>query len=122
MTQLIDLKDRSLAQTADIADAIESIELMADVRDQMQQVAQAFGRMQNWVVQIAAFEPVLNRAMRSLQPLVQLGNLRHMDAAELRQVLRTMSDRQDMQYSGTKTDAAPSTADVPPITESALAN
>jgi hypothetical protein len=125
VTQLIDLKDRSISQTADIAASIESLELMADVRDQMQQMAQTFGRMRNWVVEIVAFEPVITRAMRSLQPLVQMGNLRHMNPAELRQVIRTMNEQNELQYSGQSDDGPTASANAPsaapPINEAALA-
>jgi hypothetical protein len=43
---------------------------------------------------------MIARAMRSLEPLTQLGNLRHMNPAELRQVLRTMNEGQGVQISG----------------------
>ena len=123
--QLIALKDRSIAQTADVAAAIESLELMADVRDQLQRVAQTFSSVRQWVVEIVAFEPAINRAMRTLQPLTQLGNLRHMNPAELRQVLRDMNQRGETQWSE-RPAATPATVEspamVPPISDAALAD
>ena len=75
--------------------------------------------------EIVAFEPVITRAMRSLQPLVQMGNLRHMDPAELRQVIRTMKEQNQLQYSGPSENAPTASANTPPalpqINEAALA-
>ncbi len=60
-----------------------------------------------------------------MQPLTQLGNLRHMNPAELRQVLRDMNQRQETQWSD-QPSATPATAEspamVPPINGAALAN
>jgi tRNA C32,U32 (ribose-2'-O)-methylase TrmJ len=121
----VELKDLAISQTGDVADSIEALEAMADVRDQMQQMAHTFARMRNWVTEIVAFEPVINRAMRSLQPLMQLGNLRRMDPAELRQVLRTMSERNEAQFTGEQNvDALPTLGEkpaAPALNEAALA-
>ena len=99
---------------------------MADIRDQMQQMAATYGRMRNWIVEVVAFEPVVKQAMQGLQPLLQLGNLRHMNPAELRQVIRTMNDRHELQYGGTPETAPETAAEKPaaekPILESAQAN
>jgi len=59
-----------------------------------------------------------------LEPLTQLGNLRHMNAAELRQVLRTMNENHGVQISG-EGEASPSkTSDAatPGLNESARSN
>jgi hypothetical protein len=93
MEQLLSLKDQTISQTRNLAEAAENLELMADVQDQMAKIAGSFGRMRHWIVEILAFEPTFNRAMRSLQPLTELGNVRRMSASELRQVIRTMNDR-----------------------------
>jgi DNA repair exonuclease SbcCD ATPase subunit len=134
--KLIELKDRAIGQTGNVTTAIETLELMIDVEDQLAKIGESFGRMRHWITEIVAFEPTFNRAMRSLQPLVELGNLRHMSPTDLRQVIRTMNDRRESrQWTATDSDAtAPQEAspapvaetaepdDVPPIVESARAN
>jgi hypothetical protein len=78
------------------------------------------------VAEIVAFDPVLSRAMHTLQPLLQLGNLRRMNAAELRQVIGTMNKRRQVELSGSPEAAGPTAAEaappVPPIGDSAQAN
>jgi hypothetical protein len=127
--QLIRLKDRTLDQTGDLVTATENLELMIDIQDQMQKVALTFGQMRHWITEIVAFEPTLNRAMRSLQPLVQLGDLRHMNATQLRQVVRNMSNQQVEQATDSAEavaeetqEADSNTAAVPAIGESAATN
>lgn len=109
---------------------------MIDIQDQLAKVATSYGRMRHWITEIVAFEPTLNRAMRSLQPLVELGNLRHMSANDLRQVIRTMNERRESQWSAAPTleeqtaddaNAVPAeegeaTAASQPLLESAQAN
>lgn len=108
--QLIDLKDRALANTGNLASATENLELMMDVHDQLAKIALSFGRMRHWVTEIVAFEPIFNRAMRSLQPLTELGNLRNLNAGELRQVIRTMNDRHTGQLA-VSPEGQPATSD-----------
>ena len=69
--------------------------------------------------------------MRSLQPLVQLGDLRHMNATQLRQVVKNMTNKQDEQLTDAangeavaeeSTEAASNTAAVPATSESAATN
>jgi hypothetical protein len=136
--QLIDLKDQAIAQTEDMATATANLELMVDIQEQFERIAGTFGRMRLWIAEVVAFEPTFNRAMRTLQPLVELGNLRHMNANELRQVVRSLSERRDAQLA--TPDGQPATveaadaadpaldstseqsSDVPPVVESARAN
>jgi hypothetical protein len=122
--QLIDLKDRAVSQTRDLADATANLELMTDVQDQLGKIALSFGRMRHWIVEILAFEPAFNRAMRTLQPLSDLGNLRHMSATDLRQVIRSLNDRREIPWTGPQDalSTIESTAPTPAVDESARAN
>ena len=90
--QLIDLKDRTLAQTGNLPSAIENLELLADVQEQLSHIAQSFGRMRQLVTELLTFEPAFNRAMRALQPLAELSNLRRLSTTDLRQIVRSMSE------------------------------
>src|SRR5262249_20614423 len=99
--QLIDLKDRVVSATPNLATATENLELMGDIQEHLAKVAQSFGQMRHWIIEILAFEPVFNRAIRTLQPLTELGNVRHMNSTDLRQVIRQMNERRGPQWSAT---------------------
>ena len=64
--------------------------------------------------------------MKSLQPLLQLGNLRHMSPSELRQVIRTMNEQREIELTGTPEDESSAAAEaapaVPTLNKSAQAN
>ena len=91
--QLIALKDSIIAQTSNLAEAIETLELAADLDHQVQQAVAAFGKMRHALVEILAFEPGIQRALVILEPLTALGNLRHISGAELRDVARLVRDQ-----------------------------
>jgi ABC-type transporter Mla subunit MlaD len=120
LEQLVDLKNRTINQTRDLAQATESLELMADVHEQLGKIAASFGRMRHWIVEILAFEPAFTRAMRTLQPLTELNNLRRMNPTELRQVLRSLDNRSDTQWTGTDTGTLDSASSTAPVVEGAL--
>jgi hypothetical protein len=88
---------------------------MADVQEQMAKIALSFGRMRHWIVEILAFEPTFNRAMQTLRPLTELGNVRRMSASELRQVIRTMNDRHPGQGGSTAQGSTAETEVTPKI-------
>jgi hypothetical protein len=120
LEQLVDLKNRTINQTGDLAQATESLELMADVHEQLGKIAASFGRMRHWIVEILAFEPAFARAMRTLQPLTELNNLRRMNPSELKQVLRSLDNRSDTQWTGTDAGAMDSASSTAPVVEGAL--
>jgi hypothetical protein len=91
--RLIALKDSIIAQTGNLAEAIETLELAADLDHQVQQAVAAFGKMRHALVEILAFEPGIERALVILEPLTALGNLRHISGAELRDVARLVRDQ-----------------------------
>lgn len=108
---LVDVKDDVLAQTADIADAIETLERTADLTDQYQEATESFAAMQRWLTDVILMEPTLRRAMNTLEPISELGNLRRISQDELRQAAQVV---RDMRRTGiaSKPRAADTTAEV----------
>jgi hypothetical protein len=90
---LIALKTQVLSQTDSLADAVETLELLADLQSQTQKVVGSMGQLRPAMIEILAFEPIVERAVASLRPLIELGNLRRLSTAELRQVARTIADQ-----------------------------
>ncbi len=90
---LILLKDKVLAQTANLAEAIETLELTTDLHEQLEKAVRSFDAMRHAVIEIMAFQPTVERALIALQPLTALGNLRHLSGGDLREVARAMRDQ-----------------------------
>jgi hypothetical protein len=96
---LIALKNRLVAQTSNLAEAIETLELTTDLHDQLEKAVRSFDRMRHAVIEIMAFEPTVERALSALEPLTALGNLRHLNGGELREVARSVRDQRNTEYS-----------------------
>ena len=108
---LILLKDKILAQTANLAEAIETLELTTDLQEQLEKAVRSFQGMRHAVIEIMAFEPTVEKALLALQPLTALGNLRHLNGGELREVARTIRDQRKAEYG--RLPAGPAAAGAP---------
>lgn len=97
---LVDLKDQVVAQTTDLADAVETLETAAELHRQFDDAVHSFDQVRRWMADIVLMEPMIERAMAALRPLVDLGNLRRLDPAELREAARVIAaNRQNDQKS-----------------------
>jgi DNA repair exonuclease SbcCD ATPase subunit len=88
---LVALKDGIIAQTRNLAGAIETLELTSDLDRQFHEAAALFGRFRAWMVELVLLEPTIERAMQTLLPLTELGNLRRLSDDQLRAAARTIS-------------------------------
>ena len=88
---LLSMKDTIISQTANLADAIETLELANDLSNQFQNASSTFEHMRRWMVEVVTMESMLKRAQNALEPLTELGNLRRLDANQLRSIARTIS-------------------------------
>ena len=86
------MKDDVLAQNANIADAIETLERTVDLTDQYQQASKSFDTMRRWLTDVILMEPTVQRAMQTLEPISELGNLRRISQDELRKAAQVVRD------------------------------
>jgi hypothetical protein len=59
-------------------------------------------------------ENTVARAVRTLQPLLELGNLRHIDDEQLRQIARSISAQQATRIGKNDTERVPASKDAAP--------
>ncbi len=90
--ELIDLKDRVLVEGDHVVDAIETLELIAELQTQFERSADTFTQIRNWMGQLMVFEPSIQRAIESLRPLTELGNLRRLSRSQLRDVVSRIGE------------------------------
>jgi hypothetical protein len=88
---LLSLKDQVLAQTDNLADAVETLELTADLHAQLQDAMRQFDGVRRWLVEIVLIEPTIERTMNALRPLTELANLRRLSPGELRHAARAIA-------------------------------
>jgi hypothetical protein len=94
---LLVLKDTVVGQTRDLADAIETLEVTADLHEQFHETVRNFEQMRSWMVELVMLQPTLQRAMVALEPLTELGNLRRVSDDRLREIGRAMRQKEGAQ-------------------------
>jgi hypothetical protein len=93
VTELVTLKDAVVSRTGDLADAIETLELTADMQRRFHEAALSFDEIRHWLVEVVATEPLLQRTRQSIEPLLEMTNLRHLAPQQLRQLASLVSQQ-----------------------------
>ncbi len=88
VTELISLKDKVVSQTKDLKGAIETLELTNELGLRFHEAALSFEHIRHWMIEVAALEPMLQRAKATLDPLLEMGNLQRLSPEALRNVAR----------------------------------
>ncbi|MEM7314414.1 MAG: hypothetical protein AAF497_14800 [Planctomycetota bacterium] len=91
--ELVTLKNAVVSQTGDLADAIETLELTADMQRRFHDAALSFDEIRHWLVEVVATEPLLQRTRQSIEPLLEITNLRHLAPQQLRQLASLVSQQ-----------------------------
>lgn len=113
---LLSLKNQVLEQTTDLAAAVETLEVAADLRRQFETTVQSFEQVRRWMLEFMLLEPTFERVAVVLKPLTELGNIRRLDPAELRQAARVIAKGRTLAPK-TSGQVGPTTASAPTSTE-----
>ncbi len=81
---------QKLSEFPSLAESLESLDLMLDFQNEFIDQIQSLGTMRKSLMEIALMETTLAKAVQVLHPLLELGNLRHMSDAELRNAARNV--------------------------------
>ncbi len=87
------LESEMKAAGGDIAAAIETLELLTDLGQELRDQTQSLGNLRTSLVEIAMMETTIGRAMRVLEPLAQLKNLTRLSDTEIRAAARAILDQ-----------------------------
>lgn len=92
LDDLVGLQDKLNSQTKQVSEAVQTLELLTDLGDQLKEQVDATGSMRKSLMEIVLLESTVNRVARVLEPLTQLGNLRRLSDDELRDAARSVID------------------------------
>ncbi len=87
---LLGIETDLAAQTRAVVDAVQSLELLADLRDEITGHIKMMEGVRRDLVEIALMESAVNRAVRIIEPLAKLGDLRRLGDDELRAAARSI--------------------------------
>ena len=90
---MVAMQESLSGQTGQIAASIENLELLADFQDELTVQMDQVEALRRQLTELMLLETTLSRTMSALAPLTDLGNLRRLDEADVREVARTMLDR-----------------------------
>ncbi len=83
----------------DIANAIETLELLTDLGTELRGQTQLLAGMRQTLTEFAMLETTIGRAMRVLEPLAQLKNLTRLSEAEVRAAARAILEQRNSKLS-----------------------
>lgn len=90
---LLGMKDNLSGRSHDVAAAIETLEILTDFHGELVEQVDSLQGIRRDLMEIALLESTVGRAVRIIQPLVQLGNIRRLDENDVREAARTILDR-----------------------------
>jgi hypothetical protein len=93
-TQLLQIQKKLTGEKANLPDALKSIETLIDIQHEFQDQVHSLDGIRRGLMEFVMMENTVARAVRTLQPLLELGNLRHLDDEQLRQIARSISAQQ----------------------------
>lgn len=83
----------------DIANAIETLELLTDLGTELRGQTQLLAGLRQTLTEVAMLETTIGRAMRVLEPLAQLKNLTRLNEAEVRAAARAILEQRNSKLS-----------------------
>jgi hypothetical protein len=92
-TRLLEIHKKLADKNPDLVDAVKSVETLIDIQHEFQKQIRSLDGMRRNLMEIVLMENTVARAVRLLQPLLDLGNLRHLNEDDLRQIARSLSEQ-----------------------------
>ena len=83
----------------DLANAIETLELLTDFGAELRDQMQSFAAIRKTLTEVAMLETTVGRVMRVLEPLAQLKNLTRLSESEVRAAARAILDQRNSKVS-----------------------
>jgi hypothetical protein len=111
---LIQLQKKLAGEKSNLPDALKAIETLIDIQHEFQDQVHALDGIRHGLMEFVLMENTVARAVRALQPLLELGNLRHLNEEQLQQITRSMSAQQATRIGKNDAERVPSSKDAAP--------
>jgi hypothetical protein len=113
---LIQLQRKIIGEKANLADAVKSIETLVDIQHEFQDQVRQLDGIRHGLMEFVMMENTVARAVHALQPLLELGNLRHLNEEQLQQIARSMGAQQATRIGKNESERGPATPASPSVT------
>jgi len=98
--RLVVLQDTLNGQTREVADALETLEVLTDLGEELQGQVAVLGEMRKSLLDIVLMESTIRKVATVLEPLAELYNVRRMGKSELREAARTVIENRSSRIAG----------------------
>ncbi len=96
---VVHLTETLSEQTAQVAAAIQNIEIMDDFQTEVATHVRSLESLRKTMLEIAMMESTVGRVARVIEPLAEIGNLRRLSEVEVREAARVILDRRMTRFS-----------------------
>jgi hypothetical protein len=93
LTQLVEIQDTLNRQTAEVADAVETLEVLTDLNDELQTQVTTIDGMRKSLLDVVLMESTVRKVAGILEPLAELSNLRRLSNDDMREAARVIMDQ-----------------------------
>lgn len=93
LNRLVGIQDTLNRQTVEVADAVETLEVLTDLNDELQDQVATIDGMRKSLLDVVLMESTVRRVAGILEPLAELSNLRRLSNSEMREAARTIMDQ-----------------------------
>jgi hypothetical protein len=106
LNQLVDIQDTLNRQTAEVADAVETLEVLTDLNDELQSQVTTIDGMRKSLLDVVLMESTVRKVAGILEPLAELANLRRLSSEDMRQAARVIMDQRTSRVAARPADSA----------------
>ena len=104
LATLLEMEEQLATQNTRLSRAVESLELMQDLQDEFHRRTQSLEGVRRGLTELVMLESLVARTVRSLRPLVELTDLRRLDAGQIRSIAQSLLDQQSERVANTDAD------------------
>ncbi|MEZ6054115.1 MAG: hypothetical protein R3C02_22445 [Planctomycetaceae bacterium] len=106
---LVSIEKRLVSQDDQIVAAVESLELMSDLQAEFTESVGGLENIRRGLTELAMLESTVLRTVASLQPLMELTNLRRLNSNDLHTIARGMMELRASRVAASDSELIPST-------------
>jgi hypothetical protein len=106
LKKLIEIQIRLNERSRNIADAVQTLELLSDLQDEIASHVRSLGGVRKELLELALMENTVSRVARMLRPLTQLVNLRRLGDRDIREAARGILENRNRRLSRNELPAA----------------
>ena len=110
LNQLVEIQDTLNRQTAEVADAVDTLEVLTDLNDELQTQVITIDGMRKSLLDVVLMESTVRKVAGILEPLAELSNLRRLSSADMREAARVIMDQRTSRVASRPADSASKSA------------